>query len=188
MNREHSSGEKHSNRLLLIVIITVFATILVCAFLTSHQFKRMLMTQEERIEDTLKKKTAPIVGDSVQTARKKVDVRTFDSEYSAESWYSDYKSNKVAFDKEYDEKKLDIHGTIDKISNDEGCAQISMKGETGGILTYIEFTNCRGGKDNWSDEVALTAVGQDVHIRGIYSGLLSSSGFEMRLYNCHIIK
>jgi hypothetical protein len=142
------------------------------------------MTQQERIEDTSSVKM-PLVGDSIKLVDKTVSLSKYGSDYSAESWYSDYKANRVAFDKNYNEQLIDIHGIIYKINNNDNCAEIVIKGSDE-LYEWIKFTNCINGKDKWSDEVINTTVGQEVHIRGIYSSSLSDN-YEMHLYKCHII-
>lgn len=95
MNQPFLPAPKPSNKLLLIIVLSIFATVLTCFVLTSHQFKRLMMTQQERIDDTAASTTDTATTnqilnkqDSVQLAHGKVPASTFQSDYSAERWYA----------------------------------------------------------------------------------------------------
>jgi hypothetical protein len=185
MKPKTTSEGPSSKRLLLYVLGTMILTVAFFAVINSTTVKRSFMSQAQKIEDTASVKSLPVNDDSIQLINKKVPASTFESVYSAPSWYADYKANKVAFDKNYNEQTIDIHGVIDKINNNDNCAEIIIRGDEG-AFEWIKFTNCSEGKDGWTDEVINTAVGQEVHIRGKYSNLLSDN-YEMVLYKCHII-
>lgn len=111
-----------------------------------------------------------------------------DKEYSsflqATDLYEKYKSNRVAFNKEYNKKLIEFEGTITDITENSGCAWVKIKGSADG-WQYISCGNCPENKDGWSKEVAQLQVGNTVRIKGYYSAL--SSEYEMSFYNCHVI-
>ncbi|PAW92736.1 hypothetical protein CKK33_04180 [Mucilaginibacter sp. MD40] len=172
------------NRIIFIPLAVIVAIVTLSRIVTEHPRWNFLVSSPDNNNITTANKPEQ---DSVKLAHsQKVPASEFQSNYSAEKWYAEFAMNKVAFDKANDEKTIDIHGTIYQITNDDDCSRIVMKGIADEPFNEITFLNCGGGTDHWSDEVAKTAVGQDVHIRGIYSGFLSSS-YEMSLYKCHII-
>jgi hypothetical protein len=155
---------------LFLIVITAIATIAIYCYFKHLQAQRLATSIE--LDST--EVESPVKEDSVQLAYKKVSKSTFESEYSADSWFSDFKTNKVAFDKNYKDQQIDFYGTITKIKNDYGCASIEIKvGD--GIFDNISCTNCPESVDHWSNEVASTAVGREVRIRGIYSSSISNS-------------
>ena len=126
-----------------------------------------------------------IATDSIQMANLKIDAYKFQSEYDADTWFSDFHANKVLFDKNYNDEALDIHGVIKEINSQFGCASIELEVSSSAFYS-IRCSNCPQGEDKWSNEVEKVIVGQDVHIRGKYSAS-SSSPYTLHLYKCHII-
>lgn len=186
MSNENLNSEQKSfrNRIILIPLAMIVAIVMLSLIITERPQWNFLASRPT-VNDTATANQPEL--DSVKLAHnKKVPLSNFQSNYSAEKWYADFAMNKVAFDKANDEKTIDIHGTVYQITNDDDCSRIVMKGIADEPFDEITFSNCGGGTDHWSDEVAKTAVGQEVHIRGIYSGF-SSSSYEMSLYKCHII-
>lgn len=100
--------------------------------------------------------------------------------------YSEFESNKVAFDKKHKDELIEFEGEIVKISNDWGCAGIKIK-VSDNPFEEITCSNCPAGVDKWSDEVANISVGQTVRIKGYYSDF-SSGQYSMSFYKCHIIQ
>lgn len=100
--------------------------------------------------------------------------------------YSEFESNKVAFDKKHKDKLMEFEGEIIKISNDWGCARIKIR-VADNPFEEITCGNCPAGKDKWSDEVANVSVGQTVRIKGYYADF-SSGQYSMSFYKCHIIQ
>lgn len=104
----------------------------------------------------------------------------------AEDFFQEFKSNKVAFDKKYDDKLIEFEGEISDISTSWGCARMKVKaGES--AFDVIECDNCPADEDKWSNEVEKVSVGQIVKIKGYYSAF-SSESYYMSLYKCHIIQ
>jgi hypothetical protein len=190
MKPNPSSETKEFYKGLSLVFLTITATFLICLFLSSHQFKRMFMTDVERYEDTSASFAArnkpPVQEDSIKLAHSKVAASVFKSEYSAESWYAKYNANKVAFDDEFDRKQIDLYGTIKSISNSwAGYSLIYLEpGE--GIYGDIICNNVVGDKDVWRKEVKAVAIGDAVHIRGIFWRSPFQSD-DFNLEHCHII-
>lgn len=104
----------------------------------------------------------------------------------ADELFSEYQSNKVAFDKKYDDKLLEFEGVISEISNPWDCARIKIRVYESSY-EEISCSNCPAGVDKWADEIAEISVGQKVRIKGYYNGF-SSGKYQMKLYKCHIIK
>lgn len=103
--------------------------------------------------------------------------------------YDDYRSNKVAFDKKYNDKVIEFEGSISEITNRYGCAGITFNitGEDDARLGFATCSNCPADVDHWSNEVAKLSIGQKVKIKGFYSGDLSD-GSSMFFYKCHVLK
>ncbi len=100
--------------------------------------------------------------------------------------YSEFESNRVAFDKKHKDELLEFEGEIVKISNDWGCAGIKIK-VSDNPFEEITCNNCPADVDKWSGEVANVSVGQTVRINGYYSDLTSGQ-YSMSFYKCHIIQ
>lgn len=103
--------------------------------------------------------------------------------------YDEYRSNRVAFDKKYNDKLIEFEGAVSEITNDYGCAGIKFKvtDENDQYIGYVDCSNCPASKDKWSNEIAQLQLGQTVRIRGYYSSSLSDSN-NIDFYKCHIIK
>ncbi|HTK18230.1 MAG TPA: hypothetical protein VL442_01895 [Mucilaginibacter sp.] len=185
-NEPYSENREFYKRLLLVVVTALTTAIIYKALHSySHQLRwALFMTQVERYEDTSTKKRPPVKEDSVSLTSGKIPASEFETKYSAESWYSEFESNQIAFNKNYNDKTIDVYGRIHDISKRFGCAQITMKGDESGIMQDITFSNCPAGDDHWTNEVLNVSVGQEVHIRGKYDG---DGGYGMSLYDCHII-
>jgi hypothetical protein len=183
MNSKNTTTKRKPFRELLIISLIAITVIILFNPWACNHLKWAMMTPQERIEDTSASKN-PIREDSIQLVSGKVQRSEFEDKYSASNWYSEFKANKVAFDKRYDEALMDITGTISRIKTDHGCSTIEIDAADKPFETIV-FTNCPQGSDKWSDEVIKVVVGQQVHIAGIYSAILSSDS-EMNLYKCHI--
>jgi len=114
-----------------------------------------------------------------------VDTTTTPQFPQATDFFQEFKSNKVAFDKEYDDKIIEFEGEISEITTSWGCAIIEIKAGSS-AFDVIRCSNCPGTKDKWSKEVESVSVGQTVRIKGYYSAI-SSESYSMSLYKCHII-
>lgn len=171
--------------LFVLIVIVVIAFILLRPFLL-EKLKWALYTEQERI-DILNGDTSatPLKIDSVQVTKGKIPKSEFESQYTVDEWHREFKANKVAFDRNYNNYKIDVIGTITRISNDDGCAKIEMRAESG-IYDKIIFTNCPFGKDKWADEVINVSVGEQVHIRGVYIGSMSDN-YELVVVSSHVI-
>jgi hypothetical protein len=114
-----------------------------------------------------------------------IDTLSIDFPQAADIYW-DYKSNKVAFDKKNKEKLMEFEGQISKISNEWGCAKVTLSA-TDNPYEEIICNNCPGDVDGWSKEVEKVRVGQTVKINGVYSANISS-GSTMTFYKCHILE
>jgi len=169
---------------LLIVIITIFITILIEPW-ACRQIRYAQMTQQERIE--AENPPQPTAADSIQLVKGRVTRDVFCSEYSAESWFSARKANPIAFDKDYLNAKMDIYGEIMEIKDDSGCATVLLK-VNDNPFSNITCSNCTpSGKDNWRNEVLPLAAGKYIHLRGDYDSEAWNQA-TMKMLNCHIVK
>jgi len=185
MNQKPITPKPNSNKLLLYVI-AVIITVTTYQFLHSHQFKRMLMTQEERVEDTMAvKPTSTYKEDSVTVATGKIPRSNFEEEYSAPKWVNEFKANRVLFNSRYDNKKIDICGTVKDISTSiSGYSIIHLDTEDDEI--GIICNNVKNDKDMWVREIENVAVGNQVHIRGTYNSVLLDQD-NLYVAHCHIL-
>jgi hypothetical protein len=124
--------------------------------------------------------------DSAEIAQGKITQEDFDLNYNAPAWFREYKSNKVVFDKNYKDRTIDIHGIIEEISTEWGCAVIKLDaGE--GYFESIHLSNCPQNKDKWSKEVEQVVVGEEIHVRGKYNAF-TSDNTTLDVHGCHIVK
>lgn len=172
-------------KLILLIAVTIIITVAAYNYIDNRRRDQISLHFQSDIIDTsaLGKNSGK---DSVQLANEKVSSLDFDVAYSAEKWFSDFKSNKVAFDKDFNEKAIDLHGTITEITNNNHCPAIKISVDDN-PFDEINCSNCADENSGWINEVIGTSVGQEVHIRGYYSGLTSAS-YRMDVYGCRIIK
>jgi hypothetical protein len=99
MNSTDPSYKKQLYRNLLIVAITIIVTAIAMLLKpwVARKARWVMMTTQERTEDTSSNLLKP--QDSVQLSSGKVSQSDFESDYTAANWYAEYRSNKVAFDK-----------------------------------------------------------------------------------------
>lgn len=171
-----------SNRTLyksyLIIAVTVIS-------ITAGTYgcKRALSNSTQQPQDT----SAFAKEDSIQLASSKVSASDFDAEYSAESWYSKFRSNIILFNENYKGKRIDVHGTIKNISTSlvgYSLIKLNTGDQSDGDIICIDVKH---DKDAWKDEVLTVAVGDSVHIQGVYSDV-SLDQDNLHLISCHIIK
>ncbi|MEO3405875.1 hypothetical protein AAFN85_18330 [Mucilaginibacter sp. CAU 1740] len=176
-----SSDQQQRTKLFLYLIFTIVGTVLVANIIESRSVKKDFMTTQKMGEDT-----SSIKEDSVQVADEKIPASTFESDYSAESWYKRYKANPVAFNDKYDQQQIDIHGTITDISLSLSGYSIVTIGSENNAQGSIICDSEKNDKDAWRNEVKALTVGQEVHIRGFFwkSGL-DWDNFHME--RCHVI-
>jgi hypothetical protein len=186
MKTKHSDTSSPNNKRAMLIVLIIFVVISsAVALLNTKQAKWLMMTPQERFDDTTTQIRPTMVEDSVEIAEGKIPQSVFESEYTAEKIYSELVSNKVAFDMKYKGHRLDIFGVITRIKTDDDCAIVEFQtGNTG--FDVISFDHCNQGKDSWVKEVSHVSVGASVHIRGVYSAS-SSTDYAMSLYDCHII-
>jgi hypothetical protein len=172
-------------------IIAAIFFILILLIITQpwgcRQVQWALMTQQERVDDTSHTLNQPEKSDSVEDSvtvyNGKVLAHIFEQNYSVAAWQKRISINKVAFDKEYSDRTIDVTGTISKIENNWGCSSITLVDSDDSFT--ISCSNCPSGTDKWANEVAEIVTGDKVHIRGKYSASLSSNN-NIDLYWCHI--
>jgi hypothetical protein len=182
----NSEKKRLSTNVLLVLLALVLAIIVVLVepFL-SRKF-HWVKTEKEKYDDTTEVKTTT-VADSIELFKGKVTYADFEKNYSAEVWYSNFKSNIVLFNDNYKGKHIDVFGVIKNISTSlVGYSLIALKtgDDTNGDIVCIDVKH---EKDGWKDEVKTVAVGDTVHIRGIYSGV-SLDPDNLHLISCHLIK
>lgn len=183
--QEHQNQQDREYRKRLrIVIVTVVLTVvffplLVRTFELANNDRDMIDSAQQLLDAT-----KPV--DSVPMAKGKVTRDRFETDFSAESWFGNYSSNKIAFDKEYDKSTFDVYGQIEEISEEWGCSKIVLKVEDNSVKS-ISCNNCYNMKDKWASQVEKTAVGNYVHIRGTYDASMSGK-YTMYLLACDIIE
>lgn len=131
---------------------------------------------------------------NIEVLKKKIKEDELMKEYSFtdSELYSEFKNNRVAFDKKYDEKKIQVTGKIHDIKESWGCYHITLQPYDDEFLKTITFANCGAAtpesqKKKWNEQLEKVNVGDEVTIRGIYSKILSDN-YDISLYNCFIVK
>lgn len=147
----------------------------------------LIIIKKHNVDSVRELMDDPIPADSVQLVNHtKIDQPTFESDYSADSWFQRFSSNKVAFDKIYNNDWIDVTGVIGSIENPFDCPSLSLEIEGSHLLRKIRCTNCNSTKNKWPKEILNIKVGQTIHIQGNYAGTLSSE-YEMYLTKCEIV-
>lgn len=164
------------NQRIIVIVTTIIVTIV--SALAYDLYKKYNPSDEEVFQERLydlasENETEQVPSNFLQIA----------------NLYDEGRSNRVAFDKKYDDKLIEFEGAISEISNDHGCARLKFKvnDENDQYIGYAECSNCPANEDKWSDEIAQLQIGQTVRVRGYYSGSLSSSD-NISFYKCHILK
>lgn len=182
MKPSHSQKKEFSKNL-SIVLITILVTVTTYVAFTSNQVKPRRMTEQGSIDDPTNNRPLNLE-DSIETINGFIPRSTFEYENDARRWFSDFKSNRVRFDKNYQDSAIDLIGKVSEIKSSWGCAIVEVEaGES--AFDKIELSNCPEGKDMWAHEISNISVGQTLHFRGKFNP--SSSDDQMRLYECQII-
>ncbi|MBB6273561.1 hypothetical protein HDF26_004021 [Pedobacter cryoconitis] len=162
---------KHKNLIIIIatVIITTICTLVYIGYKEWHP--------------------SEINDDVADTTSMSPQIQSEPSFLQIANLYDDYRSNKVAFDKKYNDRAIEFEGSISEITNRYGCAGITFNITSGNDtnLGIVICNNCPADVDHWSNEVAKLNVGQKVKIKGFYSGNLSD-GSSIFFYKCHVLK
>jgi hypothetical protein len=172
-----------------LVLVLISAIIGVVTYLTypiaARYFGWRTISFIRPVEDTSTVSTVPATRDSVQLQAGKVSLADFENGYSAEAWYSKYRSNVISFNDTYQGKKIDVYAVIKDISKSfmgYSLIKLDTNNPTGDIIC----SNENDFRDKWKNEVKSVAVGDTVHIRGTWEDVGLDQD-NMFLTHCHII-